>query len=122
MATDANRNGTGRALLLLSQLVHATVVTPGGGRIGRVEDVIVRLYEGGYPRVSGLKVRVGGRDLFVPEHMMTHAEAGRVQLNSQMLDVGPFERRAGEVLLREDVLDRRLIHVTAGRLVHANDL
>jgi CBS domain-containing protein len=122
MATDANRNGTGRALLLLSQLVHATVVNPGGGRIGRVEDVIVRLYGGGYPRVSGLKVRVGGRDLFVPEQMVTHAEAGRVQLNSQTLDVGPFERRAGEVLLREDVLDRRLIHVTAGRLVHANDL
>jgi CBS domain-containing protein len=72
--------------------------------------------------VSGLKVRIGGRDLFVPEQMVTHVGPGRVQLGSQMLNVGRFERRPGEVLLREDVLDRRLIHVAAGRLVHANDL
>jgi CBS domain-containing protein len=38
------------------------------------------------------------------------------------LNVGRFERRPGEVLLHEDVKDRRLIHVAAGRLVHANDL
>jgi Mg/Co/Ni transporter MgtE len=36
--------------------------------------------------------------------------------------VGRFERRQGEVLLRQDVLERRLIDVSAGRLVHANDL
>jgi CBS domain-containing protein len=54
--------------------------------------------------------------------MVVHAEPGRVQLESQTLNVGRFERRPGEVLLRQDVLDRRLIDVSAGRLVHANDL
>jgi CBS domain-containing protein len=108
--------------LLLSQIVHSPVVNPAGDRIARVEDVIVRLSDGGYPRVSGLKVRIGGRDLFVPAHMVTRLEPGRVQLQSQTLNVGRFERRPGEVLLREDVQDRRLIHVAAGRLVHANDL
>jgi CBS domain-containing protein len=108
--------------LLLTQLVHGAVLSPTGDRIGRVEDVIVRLSDRGYPRVSGLKVRIGGRDLFVPEHMLADVGPGRVQLDSQTLDVGRFERRPGEVLLREDVLDRRLIHVAAGRLVHANDL
>jgi CBS domain-containing protein/sporulation protein YlmC with PRC-barrel domain len=115
------QNGQGTPLLL-SQLVHSAVVNPAGDRLGRVEDVIVRLSDRGYPRVSGLKVRIGGRDLFVPEQMVTHVGPGRVQLGSQMLNVGRFERRPGEVLLREDVLDRRLIHVAAGRLVHANDL
>ncbi|MBV9580283.1 MAG: magnesium transporter [Chloroflexi bacterium] len=81
----------------------------------------MRLAEG-YPRVSGLKVRIGGRDLFVPSQMIERVEAGRVQLTGQRLDLGRFERRVGEVLLDEDVLDRRLIHVAAGRLVHANDL
>ena len=108
--------------LLVSQLVHSAVVNPAGDRLGRVEDVIVRLADSGYPRVSGFKVRIGGRDLFVPEQLVLRLEAGRVQLLGQTLDLGRFERRPGEVLLREDVLDRRLIHVAAGRLVHANDL
>jgi len=108
--------------LLLSQLVHSAVVNPAGDRLGRVEDVIVRLADSGYPRVSGFKVRIGGRDLFVPEQLVLRLEPGRVQLHGQTLDLGRFERRPREVLLREDVLDRRLIHVAAGRLVHANDL
>ena len=110
-----------RIPLLLRQLIHSPVVNPAGNRIGRLEDVIVRLADGGYPRVSGLKVRIGGRDLFVPANMVQRLEPGRVQLESQTLDVGHFERRAGEVLLAEDVLDRRLIDVSAGRLVHADD-
>ena len=108
--------------LLLTQLIHSSVVSPTGDRIGRVEDVIARLSDRGYPRVSGWKVRIGGRDLFVPEDMVLRVEPGRIQLETQRLHVGRFERRPGEVLLREDVLDRRLINVAAGRLVHANDL
>src|SRR5438874_6550654 len=102
-----------RAPLLLSQLLHSPVVNPAGDRLGRVEDVIVRLSDRGYPRVSGLKVRIGGRDLFVPAQMVARMEPGRVQLETQTLDLRRFERRPGEVLLREDVLDRRLIHVAA---------
>ena len=108
--------------LLLTQLLHSPVVNPAGNRFGRLEDVIVRLADGGYPRVSGLKVRIAGRDLFVPANQVQRMEPGRVQLESQTVDVGRFERRAGEVLLAEDVLDRRLIDVAAGRLVHADDL
>ncbi len=121
MSADLRHTETGTSLLL-SQLVHSAVVNPGGDRLGRVEDVIVRLADSGYPRVSGFKVRIGGRDLFVPEQLVLRLEPGRIQLHGQTLDLGRFERRPGEVLLREDVLDRRLIHVTAGRLVHANDL
>lgn len=121
MSADLRHTETGTSLLL-SQLVHSAVVNPAGDRLGRVEDVIVRLGDSGYPRVSGFKVRIGGRDLFVPGQLVLRLEPGRVQLHGQTLDLGRFERRPGEVLLREDVLDRRLIHVAAGRLVHANDL
>jgi sporulation protein YlmC with PRC-barrel domain len=61
-------NQVARTPLLLTELIHSEVVNPQGARIARLEDVIVRLADGGYPRVSGLKVRIGGRDLFVPEH------------------------------------------------------
>ncbi len=113
---------THRLPLLLSQLLHSALVNPAGDRLGRVEDVIVRLSDRGYPRMSGLQVRIGGRDLFVPAESIARIAPGRVQLETQTLDLGRFERRPGEVLLAEDVLDRRLIHVTVGRLVHANDL
>jgi len=63
--------------LLVSQLVHSAVVNPAGDRLGRVEDVIVRLADSGYPRVSGFKVRIGGRDLFVPEQLVLRLEPGR---------------------------------------------
>jgi CBS domain-containing protein len=108
--------------LVLSQLERSAVVSQAGDRLGRLEDVIVRLADGRYPRVSGLKVRIGGRDLFVPSQMVVRLDPGRIELASRRLNVGRFERRPGEVLLREDVLDRRLIDVAAGRLVHANDL
>jgi MgtE intracellular N domain/CBS domain len=109
-------------LLFLTQLEHAELINPAGERLGRVQDLIARLDEGGYPLITGLKVRIARRDLFVPSHLIAHLAPGRVQLTGQTLNLGRFERRPGEVLLRLDVLDRRLIDVVAGRLVHANDL
>src|ERR1700682_5126503 len=53
-------------------------------------------------------VHMNRRNLFVEIDMVTKA--------------APGARAPGEGLLRRDVLDRRLIDVVAGRLVHANDL
>jgi CBS domain-containing protein/sporulation protein YlmC with PRC-barrel domain len=110
------------SLLPATQIIHATVADSRGEKLGRVEDLIVRLADGGYPPVTGLKVRIGGRELFVPASQIRSLEPGRVQLSGDTLSLQRFERRPGEVLLHEDVLDRRLIDVSAGRLVHANDV
>ena len=109
-------------LLPLTRVLRSPLEDRSGGRLGRVDDVIVRLAEGSYPPVTGLKARVGGRELFVPADHIAALEVGRVRLSGETLNLGRFERRPGEVLLREDVLDRRLIDVGAGRLVHANDI
>jgi CBS domain-containing protein len=108
--------------LLLSQLVHSPVLSPSGEKLGRLEDVIARLADSGYPRITGLKVAIGRRELFVPIDRVVDLVPRRVSLAGQTLNLGRFERRPGEVLLRQDVLDRRLIDVVVGRLVHANDL
>jgi CBS domain-containing protein len=107
---------------LLTELLRNPVVSPQGERIGRLDDVIARLADSGYPRVTGLKVTIGKRELFVPADLVADLAPGRIQLMGQTLNLGRFERREGEVLLRQDVLSRRLIDVVAGRLVHANDL
>jgi CBS domain-containing protein len=108
----------------LSSVLHSPLLDRGGERLGRVEDLIVRLADGGYPPVTGLKARIGGRELFVPIDKVASLEAGAVRLAGQKLSLGRFERRVGEVLLRQDVLGRKLVNVEADppRLVTAHEI
>ena len=121
-APDSQRKTANRPLLMLTQLVGSPLLNPAGERLGLVEDFIVRLADTGYPPVTGLKVRVGGRHLFVSAKMLAKLAPDDIRLGGQTLDLSRFERRPGEVLLREDILDRRLINVAAGRPMNANDL
>ncbi len=109
-------------LLSASRILHAPLLDSRGERLGRVDDLVVRLADAGYPPVTGLIASVGGRQRFVPAERIASLEPGRVQLSDDTPDRRPFERRAGEVLLHKDVLDRHLIDVAAGRLVRAHDI
>ena len=53
-------------IVLLSRVVHRHLVDDAGDRIGRIEDVVVRLGDVPHPPVVGIVVRFAGRDLFVP--------------------------------------------------------
>ncbi len=108
----------------LSTLLRSPLLDRTGERLGRVEDVIVRLADGGYPPVTGLKARIGGRELFVPVDKVATLEARAARLAGQKLNLGRFERRVGEVLLRQDVLGRKLVNVEADppRLVSAHEI
>jgi hypothetical protein len=91
--------------------------------LGRVQDVIVRLGQGArLPLVSGLKARIGGRDLFVSADRIEHLEPAAARTSTTKLNLAHFERRPGEVLLREDVLDHSVINVATARLVVARDV
>jgi CBS domain-containing protein len=108
----------------LSSILRSPLLDRAGDRLGRVEDVIVRLADGGYPPVTGLKARIGGRDLFVPADAIAALEPGAVRLSGERLSLGRFERRPGEVLLGADVLARKLVAVEADppRLVTAQEI
>jgi CBS domain-containing protein len=108
----------------LSTVLRSPLLDRTGERLGRVEDLIVRLADGGYPPVTGLKARIGGRELFVPVDKIAKLEQGAAQLAGQKLNLGRFERRVGEVLLRQDVLGRKLVYVEADppRLVTAHEI
>jgi len=110
------------AVVHLSTLLKSKLVDRGGESLGRVEDLIVRLSDGAYPPVTGLRARVAGRSLFVATKMIAQLEPSRVQLVGDQLNFGRFERRRGEVLLREDVLGHRLINVAGARLARASDI
>lgn len=111
-----------RPILHLSQIVGSPLLDRAGERLGRVDDLIVRLGDTGYPPLAGLKARVARREVFVPIEAVATIAAGRVALAGQRLSLGRFERRPGEVLLRKDLLDRQLINVDGARLQRANEI
>ncbi len=108
----------------VSSIVRSPLLDRAGERLGRVEDVIVRLADGGYPPVTGLKARIGGRELFVPASLIADLAHGAARLSGEKLSLGRFERRPGEVLLAQDVLGRKLVYVEAEppRLVTAHEI
>jgi hypothetical protein len=109
--------------LMLTQLLRSPVLNPAGAEVGRVEDFIVKLAEGGgYPPITGLKVRVGAQDVFVGVDVVDKLAPGAVRLNTHTIQTQPFQRRPGEVLLASDVLGRHLVDVARGRIVQAHDL
>ncbi len=111
-------------VLHLSAVLRSPLLDRAGERLGRVEDLIVRLADGGYPPVTGLKARIGGRELFVPVDHVAELAPGSVRLSGEKLSLGRFERRVGEVLLGGDVLGRKLVNVEAEppRLVTAHEI
>ncbi len=110
-------------VLDLSSLIGRPLLDSGGERLGRVEDVIVRLDSGDeLPPVTGLKARIGGRDAFVPADRISRLEPGAARTSTTKLNLAQFERRPGEVLLRGDLLGRSVIDVTTARLVKVRDV
>src|SRR5437588_4490753 len=108
--------------LMLTQVLRCPVLNPAGTEVGRVEDFIVKLADGAYPPVTGLKVRVGAQDVYIGKGLIESLEPGAVRLSSHTIRTEAFQRRAGEVLLAADVLGRHLVDVVKGRIVQAHDL
>jgi len=122
-ASEGHSNhGREKRRVMVTQLLHSGVLNPAGGEVGRVEDLIVKLSDGAYPPVTGLKVRVGAQDVFIGMNLVEKLTPGAIRLNTHTLRTEAFQRRAGEVLLAADVLGRHLVDVARGRIVQAHDL
>ena len=106
----------------LSGLLGRQLLSPTGEGVGKVDDVIVRLRGDDYPVVIGLVAKVGGRRVFVHISGVAELSDKGVTLSKPKVDLRSFERRDGEVLLREDILGHRLIDVAEAELVRAWDV
>jgi len=111
------------AVVHVSSVAGSPLLDSAGAKLGRVQDVIARLDQGDrLPLVSGLKVRIGGRELFVPADRIAQLEPAAARTSTTKLNLARFERRPGEVLLRADVLGHSLINVSTARLVAAREV
>jgi hypothetical protein len=109
-------------ILHLSAVVGSPLCDSDGERLGKVEDVIVRLGGAGYPPITGFLVNVAGRTSYVGVERISEMSASGAVLRQAKLDLRRFERRPEEVLLKRDLLDRQLINVEGARLVRANEI
>lgn len=119
---DRKQHAREKRRVTVTQLLRSPVLNPSGEQVGRVGDFIAKLTDGGYPPITGLKVSIGGHEVFVGREYVDELAAGAIRLNTNTLDMTAFVRRPGEVLLAADVLGRHLIDVPRGRIVQAHDL
>lgn len=106
----------------LAELLKNAVIDAKSEPLGKLSDVIVRLRAENYPALVGLVVQVGSASIFVPASAVTDIARDRITLSTARLDLRPFERRDGEVLLKADVLGHRLIDMDRATLVRAHDI
>lgn len=109
-------------MIYLSQIIGQPIFDADGERIATVRDVIVRYGEVDYPPVIGLVARYRRRLFFMPRSNLSTLTLEGARMRSGVLDLRPFVRRTGEVLLNKDVLDNQLIDVDGKRVVRVNDV
>src|SRR5436190_8128246 len=109
-------------MLYLSQVLGRPILDLDGERVASLKDVIVRLGEDDHPPVAGFVARYRRRNFFLPRWRIGHFAMDGVRMNSDIIDLRPFMRRDGEVLLARDVLDKQLIDVDGKRVVRVNDV
>ncbi|MFD4511359.1 magnesium transporter MgtE N-terminal domain-containing protein [Streptomyces sp. NPDC058457] len=111
------------ALVSLAGLIGGPVTNQAGEEVGRVVDVVARLYGAdAYPPVTGLILRIGRRRTFLASDAIGKVHAGHVRLSTARVDLRDFARRPGEVLLAKDVLDHQLVDVDGVQVTRAADL
>lgn len=109
-------------MLYLSQVLGRPILDLEGERVATLKDVIVHLGEDDHPPVAGFVARYRRRDFFLPRWRSSQFGEQGIRLNSDILDLRPFVRREGEVLLARDVLDKQLVDVDGKRVVRVNDV
>src|SRR5262249_47787504 len=78
----------------LSSVLRSPLLDRAQERLGRVEGLIVRLADRGYPPVTGVKARIAGRELFVPVGQVAALEPGAGRLAGGASGRGEVEPRS----------------------------
>jgi CBS domain-containing protein len=96
--------------IYLARLAGLGVFDPNGDRVGRVRDGVVRLRTTNRPpQVVGLVAEMAlRRRIFLPIGRVISMDSESVVLSTGTLNLRRFEKRPNELLVVEDLLDRRV--------------
>src|SRR4051794_11274806 len=100
----------------LARLAGLGVFDPNGDRVGRVRDAVVRLRTTNRPpQIVGLVAEMAlRRRIFLPIGRVISMDAEAVVLSTGTLNLRRFEKRPNELLVVEDLLDRRVTVMPEG--------
>jgi CBS domain-containing protein len=109
-------------MLYLSQILRRAVHDVEREKIATIRDIVVRFGNSDYPPVVGIVARYNRRNFFLSRKRLATLDETGVRLLTDKVNLRPFTRREGEVLLARDVLDKQLIDVDGKRVVRVNDV
>ena len=102
----------------IARLAGLAVYDPNGDQVGRVRDAVARLRATGTrpPQVVGLVAEMPmRRRIFLSINRITSIDTESVVLGTGTLNLRRFEKRPNELLVLEDLLDRRVQIEPSGR-------
>lgn len=112
-----------RPIFYVSRLLGGVIRDQNGEKVATLRDLVVGLDPTEpYDHVKGVIAAFRGRSLYIPWSQVGALHDRDVMLKSSKLDLTPFQRRDGEMLLGRDVLDKQLVDIEGKRVVRANDL
>ena len=120
--SDSLKRPETHAGLSLSSLLKQLVVDGDGKALGKLSDVVIRTRADNYPLLTGLVIRLGNLDYAIPMNAVSRLDKLAVSVRTAKMDVRPFEKRDGELLLKKNILGHRLIDVPRSALVKAFDV
>ena len=93
--------------IYVSRLIRLALSGADGIAIGRVSDVVIGPRGRGLPpRVLGFVVAVQRRQIFVNANRVNEIDSTGVSLSTSAVDLRRFRLRPGEMLARQDLLER----------------
>ncbi|GIJ77198.1 Mg/Co/Ni transporter MgtE (contains CBS domain) [Micromonospora phaseoli] len=108
----------------IARLAGVAVFDPNGDQVGRVRDAVARLRASQRPpEVVGLVAEMPmRRRIFLSINRITSVDADAIVLGSGTLNLRRFEKRPNELLVLQELLDRRVQVAPEGRAATVVDV
>jgi CBS domain-containing protein len=98
-------------LVYAYRVMRLPLLDSDGAAIGRIDDIVLVPSSPSIPpRVVGFVASSQRRKIFVNAGRVTSLDNAGARMRSWDLDLNPFKRREGELLVGADLLDRRIGH------------
>ncbi len=99
----------------VARIAGLSIFDPNGDQVGRVRDAVARTRVSRPPHVVGLVAEMPlRRRIFLPIGRVVSIDADAVVLGTGTISLRRFEKRANELLVLEDLLDRAVIIAETG--------
>jgi magnesium transporter len=108
-------------MLFLSQIIGRPVRDQADEPLGTVADLLVAIGDQ-YPPVTGLVMLTDRRRIFLPWSSVERLDASGARLQVRTIDIGIFQQRPDEILLKGDLLDKQIVDIEGRKVIRVNDV